>query len=148
MAQPSKPNHVKEAQGTLRKCRVNTSPATSEPLSAIPAVPPEVPDDGAGYFTWACEILYSFGELRTSFIPSITRAAQMHSQYERHWAIVNETGALQTTQSGYTQKTGAWTLMTEAYKFLNEFEREYGLTLSSSQKITVQDKQKNNADFD
>ena len=148
MSRPRKPDHVKKAQGTLQPCRVNSSPATAESLSAIPAVPKDVPDDGAGYFTWACEILFSFGELRTSFIPSITRAAQMHSQYARHWDIVNREGARQVCQSGYTQKTGAWTLMTEAHKFLNEFERDYGLTLASSQKISVPEKPKNNEDFD
>lgn len=148
MARPSKPDHIKEAQGTLRPCRVNSSPVTSEPLSEIPDVPGGVSESGHGYFHHACEILLSNGVLTASYIPTITRGADIYARYVEARDKVVAEGAFQTAQSGYTAKSGAWTVMVEAHKLLLEFEREYGLTLVSSQKISVPTKPKDNDDFD
>jgi len=148
MARPRKPDHVKAAQGTLKKYRVNDSPATSEKLSSVPDIPGEVPGNAHGYFTHCCEYLLYNDLLTSAIIIQIVRASQMYSEYAKCQEEVAEKGSIQRTGSGYTAKTGAWTVMIEAHKLLLEFEREQGLTLASSQKISVPPKQKNEDDFD
>ena len=145
---PRKPDHIKKAQGTLKPCRVNNSPATSELLSSVPDIPEDVPDNAHGYFTHCCEYLLHNNLLTSAIIVQIVRASDMYSNYKKMKDIVDEHGPIQTTETGYTAKTGAWTVMVEAHKLLLEFEREQGLTLASSQKISVPPSQKNEDDFD
>lgn len=148
MGRNSIPDHVKEAQGTLKKYRVNENPATAEKLGAVPEIPVEVPENAYGYFTHCCEYLLFNNLLTSAIVVQVVRASQMYSQYAKCQEIVDSDGAIQKTESGYTAKTGAWTVMVEAHKLLLEFEREQGLTLASSQKISVPDKPTNDSDFD
>ena len=109
----------------------------------------DVPEGGGGgYFTHVCNMLLYFGKLTPALIPTITRIAQIYDVYEKAQKIVAEDGAFQTTQSGYSTKSGAWTVMSEAHKIILDFEKENGFTLASSQKISIPDKPKNEEDFD
>lgn len=148
MARPRKPDHIKKAQGTLRECRVNQSPATAEILSAVPAVPDDVPDDGRGYFVQSCEILFSLGVLTAAYIPDISRVAMWYSIFIRAFRAIEADGYFQTTQGGYTAINAHLTTMDKAHKHLVDFEGRYGLTLVSAQKISIPAKPKNEKDFD
>ena len=148
MARPSKPDHVKKAQGTLQPCRVNNNPATAELLSAVPDVPEDVPEGGGGYFTHVCNMLLYFKKLTAALIPTITRISQIYDVYQEAQKDVAINGAFQTTQSGYSTKSGAWTVMTESHNHILAFEKECGFTLASSQKISIPDRPQNETDFD
>jgi len=148
MANPAKPKHVKEAQGTLRKCRETDNPVTFEPLSEVPSVPETIPEQGRDYFRYCCELLLSIGLLTAAFIPDITRAAIWYAIMVRAAAHISEDDYFQKTQAGYTAINAHLTTLEKATKFLNEFEGKYGLNLVSSQKLSMPNKKKNEDDFD
>lgn len=148
MGRQSIPDHVKEAQGTLKKYRVNENPATAEKLIAIPDVPDDVTGDGPGYFTWACEILLSLGLLTAAYIPDISRAAMAHNHFIKAEREISKKGATQKYKTGHTQIKAIWTVWKDSQKVINDFESKYGLNLVSAQKISVPDKPTNDGDFD
>ena len=147
MSNPQKPKHIKQAQGTLRKCREVDHPATTEPLSEVPAVPAEVPDESHGYFTHCCEILLSLGVLTAAYVPDITRAAMTYAHFIRAQRALELVSPVQETKTGYTAISAWWTVYKDSMKSLNEFEGKYGLSLVSSQRISVPDRT-DNEDFD
>jgi len=149
MARPSKPDHVKEAQGTLRLCRVNDSPVSGMLLSVVPEVPSIVPEEGRDYFLYFCQSGLGVW-LTADIIPTIARAGWLYANFVRATNMLEDSGGepWQTAQSGWTQKKGEWTIATEAHKLLLEIEREYGVTLASSQKISIPDRPRNEDDFD
>ena len=142
-----KPKHIKEAQGTLRKCREVDSPATTEPIE-VPAVPDEVPEEGRGYFTHACEVLFSLGVLTAAYVPDISRAAMTYAFFIRAQRELEESGTVQMTKTGYTAISANWTVYKDSLKYLTEFESRYGLSLVSAQRLSVPDKPKKDDDFD
>ena len=141
MARPRKPDHIKEAQGTLQPCRVNDSPVSGILLSALPDIPDIVPEEGREYFLYFCQS--GLGRwLTADIIPAIARAGWLYANFIRATQSMEADNGLpwQVAQSGWTQKKGEWTIATEAHKLLLEIEREYGVTLASSQKISIPNK--------
>ena len=147
MARPLKPRHLKESQGTLQPCR-DKGGVDDRPLSAIPEVPVGLGVVAEGYFVHYCEILMSRGLLVASHVDLIRRAADWKEVYERAKNECLNDAYYQTTQSGYTQVTAHFTVMEKAYAKLLEFEREFGFTLASSQKIVMPEHNKENEFFD
>jgi P27 family predicted phage terminase small subunit len=86
--------------------------------------------------------------LRAADVDLIRRAAEWKDVYERAKNEVLSGGYFQTTQSGYTQVTAHFTVMEKAHAKLLEFEREFGFTLASSQKIVIPEANKENEFFD
>ena len=148
MARPTKPDHVKEAQGTLQPCRVNDSPAVGDALSVLPAVPDGMTEYEEKYFIWCCEDLLDKGLLTRSFAVSIERAALWYHVFATSRKRMRGGGYVQETQSGYTQITADFTAMKESHKLLSEFEGKYGLDLVSSQKISMPVRDKDDEYFD
>ena len=118
-------------------------------LSAVPDVPDVVPDEGKGYFAHVCQSGLGIW-LTADLIPTIARGAVFYTHFIRAFNAIEKAGgsAWQSSGTGWTQKSGEFSIMVEAHKLLLEFEREQGLTLASSQKISIPDRPQNEGDFD
>ena len=149
MARPRTPDHIKKAQGTLQPCRVNDNPVAGILLSIIPEVPDIIPDEGHGYFVHVCQSGLGIW-LTADLVPTISRGAIFYAHFIRSLEAIEAVGGKpwQKSGTGWTQKSGEWTIMMDAHKLLLEFEREHGLTLASSQKISIPDRPTNEDDFD
>ena len=145
---PRKPKHIKEAQGTLAKSREVDHPAMGEALSVLPSVPVGMGEHEEKYFLHCAGDLLSKGLLTAGFLPSLEMAASWYALFIIARNEVRSNGAVQVTQSGYTQITGSFTTMDKTYKNLVDFENRYGFNLVSSQKISMPAREKGNKYFD
>ena len=136
---PGKPKHIKEAQGTLERSREVANPATGEPLPVLPAIPDGMTVEEEKFFIWVCEELIKTHLLTSQFIIEIEMAAMWYRSFCEAREKVRKDSGVQTTKTGYTQTTGWWSQMKDAYKNLTEFGNRYGLNLVSSQKISLPD---------
>ena len=128
-------------QGTLEKSREVDNPITFQALSEVPEPPDWISDDGREYFIYCCKALIETGSLSAAIMNKVVRAAKWHSMFVQA-ARNTEDGYTQKTQSGYKSISPDLTALERAEKYLTEFEREYGLTLASSQKLSMGDKPK------
>ena len=145
---PAKPRHIKEAQGTLKKYREIENPVMGEVMSVLPVIPEGFNKDEEKYFIHRCEQMLNMGLLTPEFVQSMERAAVWYGIWITTRRAIKKNGYTQTTQSGYSAITSDLTTMEKAHKYLVDFEREYGFTLASSQKISMPPKDKGNEYFD
>lgn len=143
---PAKTRQEKEAQGTLEKSREPSNPITYEPLSEVPDV--EVPMRGKDYFVHCCRAMIERGTLSAATINKVVRAAGWYDLWVRALDGIAKDGYIQSTKTGYKAFSPDVTTMEKAEKFLTEFEREYGLTLASSQKLNLPEHKGEDDDFD
>ena len=134
---PRKPNHVKEAQGTLQKCRVNDHPLTFEPLSAVPMPVRELDAEGLRFFRIVCELMISKRLLTPAFLLDITQAAKNYSYLIKIEKALDEDDLFQVSESGWKQTHTGMKAYSDLQKSLNEFYNRYGLNLTASQKIEM-----------
>ena len=145
---PTKPRHIKEAQGTLEKSREVDNPITRQALSKVPNIPDIIPDRGKEYFIYCCKALIEDGLLSAAIINKAVRAASWYADFVKASKAIDEHGYIQTTKSGYDAISPHLTMKERAEKYLTEFEREYGLTLASSQKLSMPTKKPDDELFD
>jgi hypothetical protein len=145
---PKKPRHIKEGQGTLTKSREIENYLVSEKLDILPAIPEGMKPEEEKFFIWACEEMLKTGTLSSQFLRSLERACFYWWIWVSCREIIRRDGATQKSNSGWNQKSGDFTVMNEAHKYLVEFDNEYGLNLVSSQKIRMPDVKKGNDYFD
>jgi len=148
MSNPAKPKHIKEAQGTLKPSREVENPVTFQALSIIPDIPDVIPDAGKEYFIYCCKALIEIGVLSAAIINKAVRAASWYADFVKASKAIDEHGYIQTTKSGYDAISPHLTMKERAEKYLTEFEREYGLTLASSQKLSMPTKKPDDELFD
>ena len=134
---PKKPNHIKEAQGTLEKSRINDRPIDYGCLSAIPTPPEILDNDGKGFYTYVCGLLLSKKLLSAAYLLDIERAATWHSIYKICQRKIYNGEIFVVANSGWEAKGGAVQLLSDATKFLNDFDNRYGLNLVAGQKIEM-----------
>jgi len=147
---PSKPRHIKEQQGTLRKCREVDNHLQLTPLSRLPETPTMIRgnDDAIEYFEFVCAALLGKGLLMADFVPDITRAAFWWSRFKEAVREIENKGVTQKAKTGWEQVSAWFTITEKAQKYLKEFEDRYGLNLVASQKISAPIKEKGEDDFD
>ena len=136
---PRKAVHIKEAQGTLARSREISDPIVSEQLDTLPTIPKGMQPDEEKFFIWACEEMLKAGALSSQFLRSLERAAFYWWVWVSARELIRIDGATQKSNSGWAQKSGDFTVMNDAHKYLTEFDNLYGLNLVSSQKIRMPD---------
>lgn len=135
---PTKPDHVKDAQGTLRPCRVNEHPLSYDALSRSPEPPKDLNEDGSRFYKYICDLMISKRLLTPAFLFDIERAAFWYEQFKVAQRDVNENGMFEVSEkSGWRQISPLVSVAEKATKFLNEFDGKYGLNLVSGQKIEI-----------
>jgi len=133
----------KQKQGTLKKSREKAI-LTYDPLIKVPSPTFKLTTIGRSYFTRFCQILISNKTLTVADIPLITRTARWYEIYKQSDKDVAEHGAVQITSTGYTQKSGYLTVMTDAEDRIVKSENLYGMNLSARTKINLPKTEKKN----
>lgn len=134
---PRKPNHIKEAQGTLEKSRVNEHPLSFEPLSRVPEPPGDLNKDGRAFYVYICQILINAGLLTAGYLFDIERAAFWYSLFKDAQREIELEGYYQESETGWRQIKPSVQIIEKATKYLNEFDGKYGLNLVAGQKIEI-----------
>ena len=142
-----KPSSVKKIQGTLKISR-EKSELTYDPLTSIPAPAFKLSDEGLKYFERFCEILISNKTLTIADVPVISRAARWFEIYTEADINVRLHGASQVTSTGYTQKSGYFTVMADADDRVTKIEALYGMNLTARTKINIPKPDKGNNPID
>ena len=134
---------VKRLQGTLKISR-EKSELTYEPLTSVPAPSFNLTKPGQIYFDQFCEILISNKTLTVADVPIITRCARWFEIYKEADDLVMVHGASQVTTTGYTQKSGYFTVMADADDRVTKIEALYGMNLTARTKIGLPKQKKEN----
>lgn len=136
MPRPRKPKHIKEAAGTLAPSREVQNPLKLRNVDGLPAPPKELGRDGKKYWTYVCSHLYDIGELKQAYLSSILVAAKWYQVLSDAFADIKENGYVYSTGKAKVKRTStSFNVADRAAAHLEKFERDYGLTLVSSQKI-------------
>lgn len=133
----------KKKRGTLAKSRERDI-LSFDPLSAVPEPAFTLDEIGIQYFTRFCNILLSNKTLTIADIPIITRAAKWFVIFTIAEHEVTKVGSWQKTKTGYTQKTGAFTVMADADDRVMKIEALYGMNLTARTKINLPKTEKKN----
>lgn len=123
----------KTKRGTLRPDRVRKM--SFPPLREVPNPTFELSPVELKYFRDCCASMIEDGTLAEAFLPAITRASRMYGIYEESCRDVEKYGMVQKTSTGYTQKSGYFTVMTDAFQILLNFEKSMGLNLVTKSRL-------------
>jgi len=133
---PRKSKAEKIASGTLQKCREVGNALEFRPISSV-----DVPDYLEGYavefFEYYSRLMASVGLLTPADMLELEKASIAYSMMREAYDDLKENGSMQVTRSGYTQKTAAFTVYSDANKILSDFSNRYGLNVVSRERITM-----------
>lgn len=133
---PKKTKAEKEMAGTLRPCREVDNPLTFAPINSV-STPDYLDGYAVEFFEYYTKILAVVGILTPADIGEIEQAAISYDALRDAYDYIKEHGAVQTTESGYTQKNAHWQVLMDARKVLSEFYGKYGLNVISRERITM-----------
>jgi P27 family predicted phage terminase small subunit len=126
----------KQIKGTLQKCRIKNKPAY-EILTEVPMPGFKLDPNGLDYFVRFCQMLIDNKLMTAAYVPMITRAARWYEIYKEADGLVKEHGASQVTSTGYTQKSGYLTVMTDADDRVTKIEEKFGMSLITYMKLDI-----------
>lgn len=134
---PRKPKHVKQAQGTLEKSREIEHYLTYTPLSSAPEPPRDLDENGRNYYRYICKLMISKRLLTPAFLFDVERASFWWQEFKKAQLDISQNGTYEVSKTGWRQISPTVSVVEKATKFLNEFDRNYGLNLVASQKIEM-----------
>jgi len=109
--------------------------SVSQRLTFIPKPMMELTGDEYKYYDLCCSVLLHNGTLTPGDIPGISRASKTFQIYLEALKEVSKSGASQRTKSGFTSKSGAFLVVADCEKLLQNFEKSQGLNLLSRMKL-------------
>ena len=134
---PRKTKEEKEASGTLQKCREVDHPLTFNALVRVPSPPEYLEGYAVEFFTYYAGVLLSVKMLTASDMLELEGASIAYGEMRNAYDEIKRSGSIQTTSTGYKQKSAAWTVFSDARKILGEFSNKYGLNVVSRQRIDI-----------
>lgn len=133
-----KSKEKKMLNGTYRPDRDEYRGVSYKVLEAVPEPVTNFYEDSEWFYLTTSEILISAGMLTTADILELEQAAMTYGLLQESFRKIQEVGAVQTTQSGYTQKSAHWQTFMEASKRLNTFYDTYGFNSQSRLRIEME----------
>ena len=127
----------KIASGTLQKCRLKNNP-TYAPIDFIPDPLRALNGNGMIYFKNFCQLLISNKTMTMAYVPIITRASRYYEIYCRMDDAVDKEGEIQIAEkTGWTQKSGYLTVLTDVEDRITKIEEKFGMNLHSNLKMDL-----------
>ena len=136
----------KVISGTVQKCRIKKQ-LNFEPLREIPAPMDKLGPVGLEFYGYVCEILMNNNMLTTGDIIPITDAAFWWELSCMSKQEIRTNGYFQISPNGFTSKTAAFQVLTDASKALSAFYKSYGLNFAVRSKLDMPKPEKKN-EFD
>lgn len=122
-------------RGTLVKHREQVNHFTTQPLITRPEPMHPLGEIERRYYDFCADLLIGANVLTMADVPGLTRAATWYKTYCDALEQVTKYGAIQETSTGYTTKTGAYSVLTESERILSTWERSVGLNVAGRAKL-------------